>query len=79
MRRAVVLVVAAVTLLGGCTRPSPPAGVDSDLVNGWPMLPAATLTEPTAPACYPLPGGTASADVTSWPAAVAAPSRTRSS
>ncbi len=72
MRRAVVLVVAAVTLLVGCTRPSPvPAGADGDLVNGWPMMPAAVLTEPTAPACYPLPGGTASANVTSWPAPVA--------
>jgi Septum formation len=71
VRRAVVLVVAAVTLLGGCTRPSPPPGVDGDLVNGWPMLPGAVLTEPTAPACYPLPGGTASADVTSWPEPVA--------
>ena len=70
MRRAVVLVVAAMTLLGGCTRPSPPAATDGDLVNGWPMLPGAVLTEPTAPACYPLPGGTASTDVTSWPAPV---------
>ncbi|WP_327006984.1 septum formation family protein [Dactylosporangium sp. NBC_01737] len=71
MRRAVVLVVAAVTLLGGCARPPAPAATDGDLVNGWPMLPAATLIEPVAPACYPLPGGTASADVTSWPAPVA--------
>ncbi|MEV0130437.1 septum formation family protein [Dactylosporangium sp. NPDC050688] len=69
MRRSVVLVVAAVTLLGGCTRPAP-AGADGDLVNGWPMLPTAALVDPVAPACYALPGGTASADVTSWPAPV---------
>lgn len=71
MRRAVVLFVAAVTLLGGCARPAPaPAGADRDLVNGWPMLPAPVLIEPTAPACYPLPAGTASTEVGSWPATV---------
>ncbi|GAA1549894.1 hypothetical protein GCM10009827_082950 [Dactylosporangium maewongense] len=69
MRRAVVLVVAVATLLSACARPTP-AGTDKDLVNGWPMLPAAVLQQPTAPACYALPAGTASAAVTSWPAPV---------
>ncbi|MET7420330.1 septum formation family protein [Dactylosporangium sp. NPDC005555] len=70
MRRAVVLVVAVAALLSACTPPTP-AGADRDLVNGWPMLPAVVMIEPTAPACYPLPAGTASADVTRWPAPVA--------
>lgn len=70
MRRAVVLVVAVAALLGACGRPLPP-GTDRDLVNGWPMLPAVVLVEPTAPACFPLPAGTASAAVTNWPAPVA--------
>jgi hypothetical protein len=70
VRRAVVLVVAvSSTLLAACASPAP-AGTDQDLLDGWAMLPAAVMIEPVAPACYPLPAGTASADVTVWPAAV---------
>ena len=53
MRRfgAVVAVVAAVAVLSGCTG-GLPSGVDGDLTNGWPAMPAPKVAVPTVGVCY---------------------------
>jgi hypothetical protein len=72
VRRAVVVcgvLTAVAMLLAACA--GVPPNTDQDLVDGWHMLPAPALVTPVAPACYDLPAGAASADVTTWPPPVA--------
>jgi hypothetical protein len=52
MRRfagSALLTVAGLLLLAGCAAP---AGVDGNLVNGWPAMPAAAVAVPATGACY---------------------------
>ncbi len=52
MRRLrVVLALAAVLLLAGCTG-GLPAGVDGDLTNDWQAMTQPTVTVPVAGVCY---------------------------
>ena len=50
LRGGLALVLPVVLLLGGCARR--PSGVDGDLTDDWPAMPAATLLVPADQACY---------------------------
>jgi hypothetical protein len=50
--RAALLVAAVVSVVAGCSRPTP--GIDGNLVNGWSQMPEATVPVPADHACYAL-------------------------